>query len=147
MSFFHWHRFYEILFIKEGNYKLTNNQKIIEADRPGIFIHKPFSLHNMNSFGEVYHRRLLYVSREIINQFTLQMVDPKLFNNANLIYGWPDGDELADWIRIFHWLPAIRMTGSPLPSSVPCSSAGLCRSPTTAEGKSSAVPIPISRMC
>jgi len=96
MNFFHWHRFYEILFIKEGNYKLTNNQKTVRSDRPGIFIHKPFSLHNMNSYGEIYHRRLLYASREVINRFTLQVVDQDLFSNANLIYGWPDANEVEE---------------------------------------------------
>ncbi len=37
MNFFHWHRFYEILFVKEGSYTLVNNQKTISSDRPGIF--------------------------------------------------------------------------------------------------------------
>lgn len=50
----------------------------------------------MNSHSEIYHKRLLYVSREIINRFTLQAVDPELFTNANLIYGWPDPDEAEE---------------------------------------------------
>lgn len=93
MNLYHWHKYYEIMFIKEGNYKLINNRKIIESDQPGVFIHRPYSLHNLNSAGKVYRRKIIYVTREVINQFTWQTVDAQLLADANLIYARPDPEE------------------------------------------------------
>lgn len=106
MNYYHWHRFYEILFIQEGRYTLINNRKIIENDRPGIFIHKPFSLHNLNSYGDVYHRKILYISREVINRFTMQVVDQETFKNTNLIYGYPNMEEVTE-LNTYYSLAAL----------------------------------------
>jgi len=91
---YHWHKYYEIIFIKEGRYRLVNNRKTIESDEPGVFIHRPYSLHNLNSLGRVYRRRVIFVTREIVNRFTWQTVDADAYANANLIYAHPN---LTEW--------------------------------------------------
>lgn len=93
MNYYHWHKYYEIIFIKEGSYKLINNRKIIESDQPGIFIHRPYSLHNLNSAGKVYRRKIVYVTRDVVNQFTWQSVNAQLLADANLIYARPNSEE------------------------------------------------------
>lgn len=96
MDYYHWHTHYEILLIKQGTYKLINNRKIIESNRPGIFIHRPYTLHNVNSYSEIYHRKMISVTRDIVNRYTLQTVDGDLFSSANLICAWPMPEELSE---------------------------------------------------
>lgn len=93
MNNYHWHRYYELLFISKGHYKLLNNRKIIESDRPGIFLHMPYSLHNLNSFGSDYHRKVIYVTRDVVNRFTIHTDDFELLAGSNLIYAWPNNKE------------------------------------------------------
>lgn len=90
---YHWHKYYEFMFIKEGSYKLINNRKIIESDEPGVFIHSPYSLHNLNSLGTVYRRKIIFVTREVVNQFTWQTVRADTYASANLIYARPNPNE------------------------------------------------------
>jgi len=97
MNYYHWHRHYEIMRIYEGSYTIVCNRTIIRSDKPGIFIYRPFTLHNLNSDpAKPYVRRFLNIRRDVVNRFTPQAVDSELFYGANLIYAMPDEEELRE---------------------------------------------------
>lgn len=96
-NFYHWHRHYEIFRIFEGSYTLINNRTIIRSDKPAIFIHKPFTLHNLNSEpGTPYVRRFMNVSRDVAHRFIDGAVDADAFLGASLIYAMPDDTALRE---------------------------------------------------
>ena len=97
MDYYHWHRHYEIMRIHEGSYTLINNRTIIRSSRPGIFINRPFTLHNLNSDpGRPYVRSFLNVRRDVVNRFMTEAETSELFFGANLIYAMPENDELRE---------------------------------------------------
>jgi len=97
MDYYHWHRHYEIMRIHEGSYTLINNRTIIRSSRPGIFINRPFTLHNLNSDPSCpYVRSFLNVRRDVVNRFLPEAVDSELFFGANIIYAMPEEDELRE---------------------------------------------------
>ena len=96
-NFYHWHRHYEIFRIFEGSYTLINNRTIIRSDKPAIIIHKPLTLHNLNSDpNKPYVRRFMNVSRDIVHRFIDDTVDAERFFGATLIYAMPDDTALRE---------------------------------------------------
>ncbi|MBE6611753.1 MAG: helix-turn-helix domain-containing protein [Ruminococcaceae bacterium] len=107
MNHYHWHRHYELLMVYKGNYTLINNRAVIRSSKPAVFLHRPFTLHNMNSSPDTeYVRRLLHIRRDVVNRFTLDVVDKETFLGANLIYAMPDSDE---WEELVTYMDLARL--------------------------------------
>lgn len=109
MNFYHWHRHYEIFRIFEGSYTLINNRTFLRSDRPAIIIHKPYTLHNLNSEpGKPYVRRFMNIRRDVVHRFIEDAVDAESFFGASLIYVMPDETSLRELDRYFDMADCIK---------------------------------------
>ena len=97
MPHMHWHPHFEIMLIRSGDYKLINNQTTVCRSGTALFIHCPYSLHNMNTVSDTpYERELVYVDWNLIHRFIPDFLDASFFSWTSLLCAYPSEEEFAD---------------------------------------------------
>ena len=97
MPHMHWHPHFEIMLIRRGDYTLINNQTTVHRSGSAVFIHCPYSLHNLNTVSDApYERDLVYVDRALIHRFIPDFLDDSFFTGTSLLCAYPTEEEFAD---------------------------------------------------
>ena len=100
-NFLHWHPHYEIQIIFSGVYVIDNSTTTVESDKPGVFIHPPYSLHKANAErGIIYRRNILSVKRDILKLVTPTILDMSVFDGVNLAYAFPNPAIMSEFREI-----------------------------------------------
>ena len=93
----HWHPQYEVMLIRRGTYTLRNNRTEITRDGPSVFIHCPYSLHNLNTHTDSpYERDLIYIDRHMPGLFGETFLPCSVFTDASLLYALPHENEMRE---------------------------------------------------
>lgn len=96
-SYFHWHPHIEITVIFSGSYVIENSMTRIDENRPGIFIHAPYSLHRANTDGiTTYRRNTVAIRRDVMSLLPSELLDMSVFSGVNLAYAFPNGVEIDE---------------------------------------------------
>ena len=97
MPHMHWHPQYEVMLIYNGAYTTHNNRTSITREGCSVFIHCPYSLHNMNSQRTpTYTRDLIYVDPHLITSFADHGIPSAAFTDASLLFAAPTKEEMEE---------------------------------------------------
>ena len=100
-NYFHWHPHMEIAVIFSGSYVIENSMTRIDENRPGIFIHAPYSLHRGNTAGiTTYRRNIVSIRRDVMSLLPSELLDMSVFSGVNLAYAFPNGVEMDEIERL-----------------------------------------------
>ncbi|MBE6613071.1 MAG: helix-turn-helix domain-containing protein [Ruminococcaceae bacterium] len=100
-DFPHWHRYYELHFIIEGNYTIECCDKVIRGSKPRITLYCPYTMHHVFVPQKTSYRRFIVTfNKQLGSMISPALLDLSVLRNVNMLCAVPDAAELHELTKL-----------------------------------------------